>query len=195
MDETQHEVTLAEGFWMGETQVTQGLWKEVMGSNPSANKAGDDYPVEMVSWDDCQEFLNKLNDVSGLNGSDIEFRLPTSDEWEHACRAGGTGDYCRLADGTDVLSGTLYRVAWFSDNAGDTTHPVGQLEANAWGLHDMHGNVGEWTQTADGANRKERGGSWRLPADFLKSSGWGPEPSWSQRDNIGFRLCASDRAD
>ena len=210
-------------FWMGETPVTQALWTAVMGSNPSQFK-GDDHsigsaftrlissmmvvdsfsgmgagpdqrPVEEVSWYDCQEFLAKLNALDEVRRSGFVFRLPSSDEWEHACRAGSTGDYCRLADGTEIMKKSLGRVAWFDENSGGTTHPVGQKEPNAWGLYDMHGNVWEWTSTAFGEERVFRGGSWFNSARFCESSGrYRGSPSY-RFTGLGFRLCASGRAD
>ena len=179
-------------FWMGETQVTQKLWTAVMGSNPSQFKNDDLRPVECVSWDDCQDFLKKLNAIDEVRYSGFAFRLPTAEEWEHACRAGSTGKYCRLADGTEITDASVDRVAWFDGNSSGTTHPVGQKEPNAWGLCDMHGNVGEWTQTADGANRLERGGSLAFPADSCKSSGFSKEPSSLRLPSLGFRLAASN---
>ncbi len=143
-DETQHEVTLKHGFWMGETPVTQGLWKEVMGVNPSSNTAGDDYPVENVSWTDCQMFLTELNSKSA---KDFHWALPTEAQWEYACRAGSTTAYCwgdslngRKAncDGRYPCGTTSKGPFW-----GRTT-PVCSYAANDWGLYDMHGNVWEW---------------------------------------------------
>ena len=93
-DETQHRVTLTKGFYMGETEVTQGLWQEVMGANPSYNEVGDNYPVEKVSWNNCQDFLRKLNAKAPAGW---RFALPTEAQWEYACRAGTTGAY----DGRD----------------------------------------------------------------------------------------------
>ncbi len=180
-------------FWMGETQVTQALWTAVMGNNPSQFKGDDFRPVEMVSWDDCQDFLKRLNALDEVRNSGLVFRLPTAEEWEHACRAGSSGKYCRLADGTEITDATIDRVAWFDGNSDGTTHPVGRKEPNAWGLYDMHGNVGEWTQTAtDDGMRKERGGSYFLPADCCLSSGFSNEPPSLQMHNLGFRICASD---
>ncbi len=178
-------------FWMGETPVTQAQWAGVMGNNPSVFKGDDQRPVENVSWDDCQTFLTKLNALNEIRQSGLSFRLPTAEEWEYACRAGGEGPYCRLKDETEITEETLGLVAWFSDNSDGTTHPVGQKEPNAWGLYDIHGNVGEWTQTADGDKRIERGGSWKFPAQFCFASGWGSERPSDRHDNLGFRLCAS----
>jgi formylglycine-generating enzyme required for sulfatase activity len=127
-----HTVRISKGFWLGKTEVTQGLWQAVMGSNPSHFNYGDNYPVERVSWDNCQAFITKLNQMVG--GS--FFRLPTEAEWEYACRAGTTGD--RFGD--------LDAIAWFDGNSGLTTHPVGQKQPNAFGLYDTIGNVWEWCQ-------------------------------------------------
>jgi formylglycine-generating enzyme required for sulfatase activity len=123
-DEGQHQVKLTKGFWMAKTEVTQGQWESVMGDNPSNHK-GNDLPVECVSWNECQEFCQK----AGL-------ALPTEAEWEYACRAGSTGPYAG--------SGRLDDMGWYKGNSGNETHPVGRKQPNAWGLHDMHGNVWEW---------------------------------------------------
>jgi len=209
-------------FRMGKYEVTQTQWEAVTGENPSYFK-GSDHPVENVSWDDCHAFLEKLNAHPAARASGLVFRLPTEEEWEFACRAGSTNDYCRLADGTEITEPTLGRVAWFDENAATrprwlsrflafaerlvdrvhevdwdetTTHkPVGRKEPNAWGLHDMHGNVWEWTETADGENRVSRGGGWFFTAWFCESSGrfWA-SPSL-RNGYLGFRLCASGRAD
>jgi len=159
-----HEVTLTEGFYMQVTEVTQKQWQAFMGDNPSAFK-GPDLPVEQVSWEDAQEFLKKLNATEkGAN-----YRLPSEAEWEYAARAGQTGE---LPD--------LEAVAWSTTNSGKQTHPVGQKEANEWGLYDMLGNVWEWcadwydydyykkspsvdpSGPSSGKNRVERGGSWEV---------------------------------
>ena len=183
-------------FWMGETQVTQALWTAVIGSNPSHFKKGDAYPVECVSWDDCQGFLKKLNALDEVRHAGLVFRLPTAEEWEYACRAGSRGKYCRLADGTEITEKTLDRVAWFDeDRHSGSTHPVGQKVPNAWGLCDMHGNVWEWTQTAVGEHRVLRGGGWLNSAEFCESSDrYGYSPGY-RSSNLGFRLCVSGRAD
>lgn len=125
-----HTVCISKEFWMGKTEVTQGLWQAVMGSNPSFNKSGDNYPVENVSWEDCNLFIQKLNQLVGGDA----FRLPTEAEWEYACRAGTTGD----------IYGNIDAVAWWGYNSDLHSHPVGQKLPNAWGLYDMIGNVWEW---------------------------------------------------
>lgn len=128
-----HEVTV-RSFELGNYEVTQGQWKAVMGSNPSYFKeCGDGCPVEQVSWNDVQEFMRKLN----AKGNGCTYRLPTEAEWEYACRSGGKDEkYC---GGSDVDA-----VAWYDDNGGSKTHPVGQKAPNGLGLYDMSGNVREW---------------------------------------------------
>ena len=183
-----------QDYRMGKTEVTQVQWMAVMGDNPSYF-TGANNPVEKVSWNDCQEFLKKLNELPEVKKSGLVFRLPTEEEWEYACRAGATGDYCKLADGSEISSKTLGKVAWFDDNSNGTTHPVGQKEPNAFGLYDMHGNVWEWTQTADGEGRVFRGGGWGGSAGYCESSyRYWYSPVYRYSD-LGFRLCASGRAD
>ena len=130
-----HRVTLS-AFHIGKYEVTQGLWREVMGSNPSFHQAGDDYPVEMLSWEDCQEFVRKLNARTGLN-----FRLPTEAEWEYAARGGRKSRGYKYSG-----SNSLGDVAWYEASIGDGTHPVGRKSPNELGLYDMSGNVYEWCQ-------------------------------------------------
>jgi len=152
-----------KNFKMGKYEVTQEQWEAVMGENPSEFK-GSNNPVENVSWEDCKKFLEKLNSMPEVKKSGLTFRLPTEKEWEYACRAGSTGDYCKLADGTKITKSTLDEVAWYGDNSGNKTHPVGQKKPNAFGLYDMHGNVCEWCEdlyAAGGSNRVGRGGGWR----------------------------------
>lgn len=181
-------------FKLGKTEVTQAQWEAIMGENPSYYK-GENNPVEKVSWDDCQGFLSLLNSIPAVKDSGLTFRLPTAEEWEYACRAGATGDYCQLVHGTEITESTLGQVAWFMDNAHAKTHPVGQKQPNAFGLYDMHGNVWEWTSTAVGEDRVTHGGGWGslgLELRVLNRLRWSP----SDRDRaLGFRLCASGRAD
>lgn len=131
--EKQVKVTLSKNFLLGQTEVTQAQWKSVMSSNLSHAK-GLNLPVEFVSWDDAQAFITKLNQNKILPEG-LEFALPTEAQWEYACRAGETGPYS---------GGTLDEVGWYTGNSADKTHQVGQKKPNAWGLHDMHGNVCEW---------------------------------------------------
>jgi len=194
-DETQHRVRISRDFWMGQTEVTQGLWKAVMGSNPSYfSNCGDDCPVEQVSWHECQEFIQKLNGmVSGGN-----FRLPTEAEWEVACRAGTTGPY----------AGDLDAMGWYVENSGSKTHGVGQKQPNAWGLYDMHGNVFEWCQDwyggypagsvtdptgpSSGSIRVLRGGSWYYVAGFCRSADRNRDTPGSRSFSLGLRLARTD---
>lgn len=150
------EVIHAQPFVMAATEVTQAQWRAVMGDNPSGFSGCDNCPVEKVSWDDVQAYLQKLNAKTGQ-----QYRLPTEAEWEFACYGGKKTEYC---GGNDANS-----VAWYYENSGNKTHPVGQKQANGYGLYDMSGNVSEWTQDwewikdcydKDCGGRVIRGGSW-----------------------------------
>ncbi len=179
-------------YKMGKYEVTQALWFAVMGENPLEFK-GADRPVE-VSWDDCQKFIEKLNAMNEVKASGLVFRLPTEEEWEYACRAGATGRYCKLADGTEVTVESFGTVAWYEDNSDRQTHPVGQKKPNAFGLYDMHGNVWEWTSTTDNDFRVYRGGSWR---DSAHLCGAGHRHGYfldGRHFNFGFRLAARQGA-
>lgn len=193
-----HRVRLTSAFLMGTTEVTQGQWLTVMGNNPSHFK-GDDLPVEWVSWEEAVEFCRKLSEKEGK-----EYRLPTEAEWEYACRAGTTTEYSS-GDGEDALK----RVGWYSDNSGGKTQPVGQKQANAWGLYDMHGNVWEWcndwyggvypngevtdpTGPATGSYRVIRGGSWGGTPRHCRSAIRLHDSPGSRGSGYGFRVvCVS----
>ncbi len=130
-----HEVTLSD-YYIAETEVTQALWQAVMGSNPSYHKGDVNYPVEYVSWQDCQVFVNTLNHMTGYR-----FRLLTEAEWEYAARGGKRSRGYKYAGSDD-----LNAVAWYKDNSGSATHTVATKEPNELGIYDMSGNVWEWCQ-------------------------------------------------
>ena len=189
-----HTVLIGKPFYLGKYLVTQDQWQQIMGRNPSGFKGGKN-PIEQVSWNDCQNFITKLN--AKLAGASC--RLPTEAEWEYACRAGSNGDY-------NYQDGRLAENAWYLSNAGFTTHPVGEKPPNSWGLYDMHGNVWEWCQdvyhkTYDGApadgsawtqgggtDRVLRGGSWGDSAPPLRSASRIANDPVGRQDVFGLRL-------
>ena len=133
-DKPAHQVTLSD-FYIGKYEVTQAEWQAVMGTNPSMFK-GNNLPVEYVSWNDCQEFISKLNELTHQN-----FRLPTEAEWEYAARGGNQSQSYKYSG-----SNNLDNVGWYKENSNYTAHPVGQKRSNELGLYDMSGNVSEWCQ-------------------------------------------------
>ena len=149
-DETLHHVELTKGFWMLETEVTQALYKEIMGTNPS-NFKGDNLPVEMVSWEDATRFCDKLTKrlPKGLKAS-----LPTEAQWEYACRAGTTTPFSFGSDLNGDKANCDGNFPYGTSTQGKSlgkTRSVKSYEPNAWGLYDMHGNVWEWTSDFYGA--------------------------------------------
>jgi formylglycine-generating enzyme required for sulfatase activity len=215
-DEKQHRVTLTQGFYMQTTEVTQGQWKTVMGSNlnraESFKNCGNDCPVENVDWNDTQQFIRKLNQREGSG----TYRLPTEAEWEYAARAGsttafangdisGTGKKCSYDSNLDAMG-------WYCDNSNKKTHPIAQKSPNAWGLYDMHGNVWEWCQDwyggypsssvtdptgpSSGFKRVRRGGSYAWIAGYCRSACRDDFPPSFNNPELGFRLAITiDSAD
>jgi formylglycine-generating enzyme required for sulfatase activity len=189
----EHAVTISRAFYMQKTEVTQGQWQAVMGSNPSYfSNCALSCPVEYVSYNDIRAFIERLTASTGFT-----YRLPTEAEWEYAARAGTTGD----------IYGTLDGIAWYLDNAGGGTHPVAGKQANAWGLYDTIGNVSEWvndwtgpyspgsaidpTGPAGGTRRVSRGASWStLSWMTFGAMRYGSDPS-SRVSQGGFRLARS----
>jgi formylglycine-generating enzyme required for sulfatase activity len=188
-----HKVTLSS-FSIGRYEVTQEEWQAVMGSNPSYFK-GSKRPVEEVSWNDCQEFIRRLNAMTGKH-----FRLPTEAEWEYAARGGNRSQGYKYS-GSDNLNS----VAWYRDNSGETTHDVGQKSPNELGIYDMSGNVFEWCQDwywmdyysfspqtnpmgpSSVSSRVFRGGSWHFNAGNCRVSCRDSNPDFQYGD-LGLRL-------
>jgi len=150
-NEKRHKVVISKSFYMGETEVTQGQWKKLVGFNPSSfSKLGRNYPVDTVSWDQCMEFIKILNKWEKTD----RYRLPTEAEWEYACRAGSTSAFSNgpiTTDSCNKPEPALIHMAWYCYNSGEKSstgdfkpHPVKTGEPNKWGLYDMHGNVQEW---------------------------------------------------
>ena len=192
-----HQVTLTNDYYMGKYEVTQALWQAVMGSNPS-NFKGDNLPVETVNWNDCQEFISKLNSLTGR-----KFRLPTEAEWEYAARGGKKSRGYQYSGSRKISD-----VAWYEGNSRSKTHPVGRKQANELGIYDMSGNVWEWcsdwygsysssSQTNpmgsdSGAKRVRRGGSWCYIARICRSSyRYGDAPD-CRGLYLGLRLALSE---
>ena len=200
-----HSVTL-NSFYMGETEVTQALWKAVMGTNPSQFH-GNNLPIEMVSWDDCQTFINKLNTMLSEQLDGKQFALPTEAEWEYAARSGKRNKGYKYSG-----CNNLNEVAWHDDNSESKTHPVGTKQPNELGLYDMCGNVWEWCQdwysyyecgaqtnptgpTSSHPNRVYRGGSWDYDARFCRVSGRGSFYPEYRGSDLGFRLSLKNKLD
>ncbi len=188
-----HEVCV-DDFYMGKYEVTQREYEMVTGNNPSYFQKGPRYPVEQVSWQDAQGFINKLNSRSGKG-----YRLPTEAEWEYAARSGGKKE--KYAGGNDVDA-----VAWYTGNSGGGTRPVGGKSPNGLGLHDMSGNVWEWCQDwygsdyyskspninptgpSSGSFRVVRGGSWNYSPGNVRAADRSRREPGVRNFNLGFRL-------
>ena len=193
IEKPAHQVTLSS-FGIGETEVTQALWRVVMGSNPSGFTSDGQLPVECVSYDDCQAFITKLSELTGE-----QFRLPTEAEWEYAARGGSQSKGSKYAGGTDIDA-----VGWCSSNADEATHPVAQKAANELGLYDMSGNVWEWcsdwygpydavaqnnpTGPDSGTMRVCRGGGWHSAAPSCRTASRTYNVPTKATDRIGLRL-------
>ena len=192
-----HQVTLINDYYMGKYEVTQALWEAVMGSNPSYFK-GDNLPVEKVSWNDCQEFISKLNSLTGR-----KFRLPTEAEWEYAARGGKKRRGYQYSGSSNITD-----VAWYDGNSGSKPHPVGTKQANELGIYDMSGNVHEWcsdwygsyssssqtnpTGADSGSFRVFRGGGWGIYARGCRLSYRYIFTPDDRRSYLGLRLALSE---
>jgi len=192
--DTSKLVCLKHDFWMARYEVTQGQYRKIMGVNPSAFKQGDDYPVERVRWLDVRKFIRRLNKLSGKH-----FRLPSEAEWEYAARSGGKNQRFGAA-------GSAAQVAWYMNNSGNSSHPVGKKRPNALGLYDMSGNVWEWTADCwneslknmpkDGSANKSgnctarvlRGGSWYDAKSLITTTARLWNDTDKRDNNSGFRL-------
>lgn len=200
----EHEVCV-DGFYLGKFEVTQAEYEKISGNNPSRFK-GSDHPVENVSWDDAQRMASVLNGHSAGT-----FRLPSEAEWEYACRAGGLHKAVKNVHDALCGDGELHELAWYDAYNNLSTQAVGGKRANAWGLYDMNGNVGEWTQDCwhtaypgaptDGSawledgdceHRVKRGGGWYNAWFVNDASNRGyystNDPNNMRSDNLGFRL-------
>lgn len=193
-----HRVTL-DNYYIGETEVTQALWEAIMGSNPSQNRVGRNYPVNCVSWDDCVEFCQVLSQKTGKR-----FRLPTEAEWEFAARGGNKSNHYKYSG-----SNYLHEVAWCLDNSDSISHPVKTKKPNELGIYDMTGNAWEWCSDywcenysdysqynpqgpSTGEYRVHRGGGWlNLPKSCRISYRYYAKQG-RRNDYRGLRLAMDD---
>lgn len=208
-DESQHEVTISKDYYLGVTEVTQGQYEKVMGTNPSyfqkdviGNTDSSKYPVDRVSWEEAVKFCRHLSEMAEEKEAGRVYRLPTEAEWEYACRAGSKSAF---GHGDDRRS--LDDYAWHSSNSGGRTHAVGGKKPNALGLFDMHGNLWEWCSdwyadypkgsvidpigSSEGSKRVYRGGSWNSEDTICRSANRRSYPPSSRFIYNGFRLALS----
>ena len=200
-DEPLHEETFGKSFYLGVYETTQDEFEKVMGNNPSRFR-GPKNPVEHLSWEVAVLYCDKLSQLPEEKAAGRAYRLPTESEWEYACRAISTTSYC-----SGETEDELATYAWFSENSGMRTHPVGEKAANRWGLYDMHGNVWEWCQDVykrlpsdeasdpqgkmAGTSRVFRGGGWIHDVIYCRSAlRMRKYPSY-HHDYIGFRVAMS----
>jgi formylglycine-generating enzyme required for sulfatase activity len=207
--EDQHQVTISKDYYLGVTEITQGQYEKVMGTNPSyfqkqliRDRDSSMFPVDSISWEDAVGFCKKLSDLPEEKKAGLIYRLPTEAEWEYACRAGSITAYSFGEN-----SKTLGDHAWFLSNSNNQTHPVGAKKPNAWGLYDMHGNAWEWCSDwfgdypkgalsdpsgpEEGSYRVIRGGGWSHDASLCRSAfRYGDLPS-HRLLNFGFRVAMS----
>jgi len=190
-----HNVTVSS-FYIGKYPVTQAQWQAVMGENPSYFR-GENLPVEQVSWNDAQEFFNRLNAATGK-----KYRLPTEAEWEYAARGGNKSQGYKYSG-----SNSIGNVAWYWDNSGNTSHAVGTKQTNELGIYDMSGNVWEWCQDrydsysssaqtnptgpSSGSSRVIRGGSWGSVAPYCRVSDRNSDIPAYRGYSSGFRVALS----
>ena len=216
----RHHVRITRPFYLGMYPVTQEEYQRVMGASPSEfsatgkskdKVAGQDtkrFPVEMVSWQDTDEFCSRLSEMAEEKSTGRRYRLPSEAQWEYACRAGSTGRYFFSAGSDDkkAAEGLLPEYAWFSNNAGGRPHTVGGRRASPWGLYDMYGNVWQWCQdshandyyakspaddpvcSSGGSNRMHRGGGWDFPAWSCRSAGRYHVEAGYRYFVLGFRV-------
>lgn len=195
----RHTVHISIPFYLGKYEVTQGQWLAVMGKRHPSNFPSPDRPVDEVSWNDAQAFIQKLNEKEKNN----YYRLPTEAEWEYAARAGSESAYCFGEDPEGMILG---QYAWYEVNSGQQSHPVGTRQPNAWGFYDLHGNVAEWVQDfydksyysgspekdpmgpTTGRKRVVRGGSWINQAFSCRSAARGYYSEDYTDSDFGFRI-------
>ena len=206
-DEKLHEVELTRGFWLADATCTQALWEAVTGDNPSRFK-GPERPVENVSWEDCQEFISRINEYS----PDLGLRLPTEAEWEYACRAGAATPFWfgdQITPEQVNYNGDYPYAGGEKGLNREETVEVRSLPPNDWGLYEMHGNVWEWCSDwhgeyeaeptvdpkgpAEGGIRVLRGGSWFFNAGFCRSAFRFWNPPGFRDDGLGFRLARGQK--